>query len=290
IDIFPPLRGRAKPDRLDFLRAMEIPAPEDALLRLLEIQPAGVALKNFAITWNLTPGDADALWDLMDMVLAGPVNARVGFSAANWDRLGIGIETELRLWHEANPDKSGPAQEGLRKLIPHRLAMPVFESLAAHLVSEKRLVHLGSGYCLPGFEARLSPQDEALWKKVKPELEDGHMQPPVVAELSERVNAPKRDLERFLVRAAKLGLVFQVAKNRFLLPDALLELADTAEDLAAQTGEAGFGAAAFRDRTKIGRNLAIELLEYFDAKGLTWRSGDTRKLRKPVSEVFGAIV
>ncbi|MBT5840347.1 MAG: selenocysteine-specific translation factor, partial [Rhodospirillaceae bacterium] len=106
---------------------------------------------------------------------------------------------------------------------------------------------------------------------------------------SEQLGAPKRDLERFLVRAARLGLVFQVSKNRFLMPEALLELADSAEALAAETGEEGFGAAQFRDRANIGRNLAIEILEYFDRQGLTWRSDNTRKLRKPVEQVFGGI-
>jgi selenocysteine-specific elongation factor len=167
--------------------------------------------------------------------------------------------------------------------------VPVFESALDRLVSAKRLVHLGSGYCLPGFEPKLASKDAALWRRVEPLLIDGHMQPPVVAALSEQLTAPRRDLERFLVRAARLGLVFQVAKNRFIVPEALLELADAAEALAADTGEAGFGAAAFRDRTKIGRNLAIEILEYFDRQGLTWRSGDTRTLRKPVAEVFGGI-
>ena len=115
------------------------------------------------------------------------------------------------------------------------------------------------------------------------------MQPPVVAALSEQLGATRRDLERFLVRAARLGLVFQVAKNRFLTPEALLELANAAEALALEAGAAGFGAAAFRDRASIGRNLAIEILEYFDRQGLTWRSGDTRKLRKSVEELFGGI-
>ncbi|MBT3551893.1 MAG: selenocysteine-specific translation factor, partial [Rhodospirillaceae bacterium] len=136
---------------------------------------------------------------------------------------------------------------------------------------------------------KLVNKDAALWRKVEPVLIDGHMQPPVVAALSEQLGAPKRDLERFLVRAARLGLVFQVSKNRFLMPEALLELADSAEALAAETGEEGFGAAQFRDRANIGRNLAIEILEYFDRQGLTWRSDNTRKLRKPVEQVFGGI-
>ena len=289
IDPFPPARGRAKPERIAFIEAMEEPAAEDALLKLLEQHPGGVSLKNFAASWNLTAEDAAALWELAGLRAAGPENDRTGFSPDHWDGLQDAVEIGLRHWHEANPDKSGPAADALRRLTPVRLSVAVFEDVLAALVAAKRLLHLGSGYCLPGFEPKLVNKDAALWRKVEPVLIDGHMQPPVVAALSEQLGAPKRDLERFLVRAARLGLVFQVSKNRFLVPEALLELADSAEALAAETGDAGFGAAAFRDRANIGRNLAIEILEYFDRQGLTWRSGDTRKLRKPVEQVFGGI-
>ncbi|MBT5178730.1 MAG: selenocysteine-specific translation elongation factor [Rhodospirillaceae bacterium] len=289
IDPFPPVRGRAKPERIAFIEAMEEPAAEDALLKLLEQHPGGVSLKNFAASWNLTAEDAAALWELAALRAAGPDSDPIGFSPDHWDALQDAVEIGLRQWHEANPDKSGPAANALRALQPVRLSVAVFGDVLAGLVEAERLLHLGSGYCLPGFEPKLVNKDAALWRKVEPVLIDGHMQPPVVAVLSEQLGAPKRDLERFLVRAARLGLVFQVSKNRFLMPEALLELADSAEALAAETGEEGFGAAQFRDRANIGRNLAIEILEYFDRQGLTWRSDNTRKLRKPVEQVFGGI-
>ena len=50
--------------------------------------------------------------------------------------------------------------------------------------------------------------------------------------------------------------------------------------------EQGFSASQFRDGTGMGRNLAIEILEFFDKSGLTWRDGDTRKLVKSVTEIF----
>ena len=93
-------------------------------------------------------------------------------------------------------------------------------------------------------------------------------------------------MEKFLIKIAKLGRIKQVAKNRFLLPEAVINLADIAATLD-EISEGGFSAAEFRDQTNIGRNLAIEILEFFDKSGLTWRSGNTRKLLKPVSDIFG---
>ena len=167
------------------------------------------------------------------------------------------------------------------------MPLPVYQDMLDRLAVGKKIVNLGAGYCLPGFEPVMSKRDTALWNKIKPILAEGHTKPPVVAELADQLNATPKDIGKYLVRIAKLGMVRQVAKNRFLLPEAVLALAQIAEQLGADRGEAGFGAADFRDRTDVGRNLAIEVLEFFDRSGLTWRSGDTRRVLKPVSEVFG---
>ena len=113
------------------------------------------------------------------------------------------------------------------------------------------------------------------------------MKPPVVNELAGQIKSDPRSLNAFLVRVGKLGMVRQVSKNLFLLPEAVLELAETDEALGNFRGDVGFGAAEFRDNTQIGRTLAIEILEFFDKSGFTWRSGDTRKVLRSVSEVFG---
>ena len=44
---------------------------------------------------------------------------------------------------------------------------------------------------------------------------------------------------------------------------------------------------AFRDAAEIGRNLAVQVLEYFDKRGLTARKDNARRLLKPVAEIFG---
>ena len=92
-------------------------------------------------------------------------------------------------------------------------------------------------------------------------------------------------VERFLQRAARLGLVVRVAGNRFYPPDALRRLGEMAESLGAAADDGMFSTAAFRDRSGIGRNLAIEVMEYFDKVGFTRRSDNVRRVLKPADEV-----
>ena len=59
------------------------------------------------------------------------------------------------------------------------------------------------------------------------------------------------------------------------------------EALAAAAENEMFDAKDFRDRTGIGRNLTIEVLEYFDRTGFTRRTQSGRRIQRPAAEVFG---
>src|SRR5262249_9670764 len=58
IDVYPPPRGRAKPERLAFLRAMQHDNDTVALAALLALLPNGLDLERFARTRNLTSQEA----------------------------------------------------------------------------------------------------------------------------------------------------------------------------------------------------------------------------------------
>ena len=287
IDPFPPARGRAKPARLTFLADLERPSAEEALSALLSNNPAGIELSTFMVTWNLTAEDKELVLAVVEHVIAGPEAAPVLFAPGHWEALQQEAIRNLQAWHDTNPERASLNTHGLRSSASIHMPLPVYQDMLDRLTADKKIINLGAGYCLPGFEPVMSKKDTALWNKIRPILVDGHMKPPVVAELADQLNTSPKDLGKYLVRIAKLGMVRQVAKNRFLLPEAVLALAQIAEQLGDDSGEAGFGAADFRDRTDVGRNLAIEILEFFDRSGLTWRSGDTRKVLKSVSDVFG---
>jgi selenocysteine-specific elongation factor len=57
--------------------------------------------------------------------------------------------------------------------------------------------------------------------------------------------------------------------------------------LAESSPEGRFTAAEFKDRSGIGRNLTIEVLEYLDRVGVTRRDGDARTVLRSAAAVFG---
>ena len=110
---------------------------------------------------------------------------------------------------------------------------------------------------------------------------------PRVRELAAELSLQPEPLTRSLKRIERFGRVAQVAPNRFFLPEMVERLAEVARELAESSPEGRFTAAEFKDRSGIGRNLTIEVLEYLDRIGVTRRDGDARTVLRSAAAVFG---
>ncbi len=87
-------------------------------------------------------------------------------------------------------------------------------------------------------------------------------------------------------RAERLGRVVKVADNRYFLPETLARLAEIGRELAEESAEGAFTATVFKDRSGVGRNLTIKILECLDRMGATRRVGDARVVLRG-GEAFG---
>jgi selenocysteine-specific elongation factor len=252
IDVFPPARGRARPERLAWLAAMEIEDDEAALDALLERSPSGVDMARFAANRNL------------------PAAAGRRFSAAHWRALRDQALAALAAWHTRFPDMAGAAEAHVAQTI--RIPQESVSVLLDELTREGIVVREGAIVRLAAHEVEISPADAALWQRVEPILQCGGLRPPTLAELAAATGVDAKKLEAALSRLARHGNLVRVSKGRFFLPAAVREL----EKIARGMGE--ITAAGFRDRSGIGRNLAIEVLEFFDRTKFTRRVGDAHVL------------
>lgn len=284
LDSAPPARGRGRPDRLAVLAALQDPDPAVALSGVLAASPSGVDLAWFRRVRNLGAEEAEALWTGADMVRA---ESR-GFATARWQDLAASVLGRL-----ADPgddaEPRGYAENRLRRAVDPPLSQAVLSLVLDRLAAEKQVSRAGGFVRLPGEGPTLSAADAKLWDQVRPMVAEGGTRPPRVRELAEILGLAPDVTERFLVRMAGAGLLRRVSRNRFYPHEAIRELAAVAEALTAETGEAGFDARAFRDRSGIGRNLTIEVLEYFDSVGFTRRRGDRRQTAKPAEAVFADV-
>ena len=286
IDPFAPKRGRAKPDRLAALRALTPNDPAAALAGLLATAPEGVDLRRFARACNLTDGAAAEIWAGAEMARLGPAARPIGLAEARRQSLREVILGGLADWHRDYPDIRGAAAEKLRRALPERISQPLFNAIVGDLTETGEISEIGGALRQPGFQPRMAAADAKLWNRIGPLLEAGGLRPPIVRELAAETGLDGKAAERFLVRCTGLGLVIRVTANRFYPPQSVIALATAAEAVAARAPGGLFSAAAYRDHTEIGRNLTIEVLEYFDRVGFTGREGDARLIRRPAGDVL----
>jgi selenocysteine-specific elongation factor len=295
LDPLPPRRGRQRPERLAALAALAAVDAGDALEKLAEA--AGiVALPLFAQARNLPLGEIEALAEVAAAAAAGLTrigtgDAALAIGAARLAQLGERIVAALADWHRTQPDMLGPARGALfARLRGQQAPEAALDAALGILLAEGRVVRdgaAGAALRLPEHQPRLSREDERLWVQVRPLLEAGGLRPPRVRELADELSLAPELLTRFMKRVERFGRLAGVAANRFFLPETVVELAGIAAALAAESPAGNFTAMQYKDRSGIGRNVTIEVLEYLDRIGATRRDGDGRIMLRRPEELFG---
>jgi selenocysteine-specific elongation factor len=284
VDPFAPRRGRRLPARLAVLEASAEADPAQALLRILQVEGL-VTLSDFALVRNLTSVELDRLTDVGEFLRVGPERAAVVVTPDRLAALCDHVVTALAVSHQAQPEALGPTGPALLAQLRAVAPKAALEAALAELATAGRIVRVGPMWRLPEHQPQLTKADERLWDRVRPLLAVEELRPPRVRELAATLALEPETVERFLHRAERLGRIAKVANNRFFLPETLGRLAEIGRELAEGSPDGTFTAAAFKDRSGVGRNLTIQILEYLDKMGATCREGDARVMLRG-GEIF----
>ena len=285
IDIFPPVRGRAKPERLAYLAAMEQADTGSAFSSLMSAAPRGLNLTRFAQNRNLTVREAAELFSGASIRSVATPSGALGFSPERWNGLKSVVVETLTSLHRRAPNMI-PTEERVFLEAGIHLPKEVTAAIAAELTKDGVTVREPSGVRLRNHVAQLSPADAALWKKTDPLLSEHPLRPPTTHDVASALGMELKTTESFLARMSHLGLAVKVTENRFFLPASLRHGAKLTEEIAAANGGL-ITAAGLRDRTGIGRTVAIEILEYFDRIKFTRRIADEHQVLRPARDVLG---
>lgn len=270
LDALPPARGAARPARLARLERLSACSAAEALRWILE-EGEGVA----DLDWLAANFHAEELPGAPDMRRFG---AHLATSHARWVKLREALLGSVEQHHADFPGEPGQPLAAVRARFGPEYGRPLLDAVLQEAVADGALERWGAHLRLPGHRVALSPAEALLWKKVGPLLEAAGGKPARVFELAETLGLPPKEVEAFLVRASLAGLAVRVARNRFFAPAAVERMVSLARDLDAESGGDGFAAARFRDRSGLGRNLTIEVLEFLDECGYTRRRGDLRRV------------
>jgi selenocysteine-specific elongation factor len=235
---------------------------------LLERRAGGIAAAELPVLLGLAPTEAAAV---------ARATAGVRQVGDLWVReqtisdLGARAVGLLKAHHRARPSDRGLSLETLRRGL--RAPDVLAERAVADLASAGRIRVADGVAMLSGFAPRVEGGDAEIDRFVRI-LEEAGLSPPTLTELEQQTG--RRDVSAILRLAAQTGRVEAVERERYYARPAL-------ERFAAALAEIGreslIAPAALRDRLGISRKYMIPLLEWADAKGITERVGDARRLR-----------
>lgn len=268
LDPLPPPRGRWAEPRLQGLAALNRGAWDEALRAALTATPLALDLTPWSARLNRPESALQAVLPRAE----GPPGALRDQN--HWATFKQRIEGLTEAHHQAHPEQLGLRLDELARALERPPRDALHAALRA-LLDDGILVLDRNRYRLPAHRPTLNPADLAAWERLGAHFTQTPKQPPTINDIAKAEDLDPAAFYEQCLRWHHGGRLLQVSKNRFLLPEGLAALEEALRTLATEAPE-GFDARAFRDAAAIGRNTAIDVLEYFDRVGLTRRRGNHR--------------
>jgi selenocysteine-specific elongation factor len=286
LDPSAPARKRRTPERMAQLQALREASAEKALQRLSAIPPGIIFLSSFARDRGLTAEESGEIITRSGLISFGFSETQILTDKANWIKLKAEVEATLNTFHMVYPHLQGMHIDRLRTTLGYKLPKPMFTIVLDAIAAEGGIYLLGSTVRLQGHTLQLSVSDTRIWVKVRPLLASNPVRPPTVHEIAEHVGHPVAAVRQLLKALARMAVLAEVATDRFFLRSAVFEIGIKAAELAQASTANSFTVNEFRNVVGCGRNVAIQILEFFDRKGLTARSGERRQVTKDPAQLF----
>ena len=253
-----PASRRRSAARLQSLRCYQHDNARECLQALLELGPA--TLPDWRASYLLSRAQGES-------IPAGLGAEPLSIDADLWVRSLDYENARAEVLDAIRATGITPAQLQERSNLPGTLVRAATQDL----VAQHKIVNLG-GQLLPADHGReLSETLQALLARCKPLL--NAPQPASLGDLSKTLNLPLAQLDGALQQIAKARALTRISAKRYALPSQVHSWAELTAELAQANP---FSVKEFRDRSGLGRNLSIDVLEYFDRKGYTRRTADTR--------------
>lgn len=279
LDLRAPPRKRRSPERLAFLDSAGRTKATEALTALLATAPFLVDLDAFARDRALSRVELQEAIDSAPAEMVAGTPSRLALSPTQRRTFSETLGRTLSTFHADNPDLQGIGRERLRLQTTPRLPPPAFLAVLRAEHGAGRLVLEGAFVRLPGHAVQLTEAEEKLYALLRPHLEgEGRFRPPRVRDFVDMLGLDERDVRRVLKLSARLGRLDEIRHDHFFTRTTTAEMVQIIADVAAHAECGAFSAGLFRDRVNNGRKVAIEILEFFDRQGLTFRRGDLRRV------------
>jgi selenocysteine-specific elongation factor len=284
IDPEAPQWGKSRRNRLQQLDALEMGQPAVVLEHLLFNNSDTVSLRQCKRLWNLTQEEVDGLlahhpFDAENLVRISADGDELIVSRELWQGYVNCLDQKLAQWHNARPMEPGIRPESLRALAYPQVPAHLLKAVLDDRIRAGQIVHHEQLIRALGHRPTLSPQVQREWQQLETRMQARGLSIPLRSEIQQDTGFDAKHLEMLTRPAIKKGDLFEIGEKRLALPATLLELANLVKQFTYASG--GISVIEAKQVFGLGRNLTIEILEFFDHIGYTKRSGNVRLLADP---------
>jgi selenocysteine-specific elongation factor len=270
-----PQYGKAKPERLTWLRALATGSVDTALEHLL-VNNVTTNWSDLTRAFHLKEGaalpslpDAAVKFDLQQSKW---ITTRDAIAAARQALLD-GLSDEK----VQESDSRGVPKEKLMKLAGKASNRALLEATLTTLI-KTGVLGVTDGRVHDAKDRNKPDGNERHWSSLERQLQTAGHHIPVLSELQRDAQLDETSLKLALKYGTEKGFLHRINATRYALTTTLLDFSETSESLAAVQN---FTVADFKNELDIGRKLAIEILEFFDSINFTQRQGNERTIANP---------
>lgn len=202
---------------------------------------------------------------------------RIFIHHENIDSLVAEAVQQLENYHEKYPLKAGMSKEELKSRLPSAMDGKLFTLLLNHMKKlddialEEDLVRLFH------FTVSMQIDQEDVSRKILDVYWESGLTPPYFKDLSKTLDIDPSTARDVLMHLVEQGKITKIKEDLFFSNQAIEDLKKRLVDFFRTKEE--LTTPDFKEIAGVSRKYLIPLIEYFDARNVTIRVGDTRRLR-----------
>ena len=249
---------------------------------IIDSNEVPVSVKEMAHISNLPPKRIEKLLKSEIKQSKHSPYCTIGETGSLWtkrqtaQRLLMSMENIVVAFHAKNPQATGISKSALLQRFPRYLTDECFEALLIEATSTGKLVLAGNEVSHPSAGAGARALEKKATDSLYAVLSECGATPPALEEAFEKAGLSEQAGRKAVLALEKDGRAMRINKTYCFATEALQE---QERAVTSYLNEHGTGTATeLKEAMGTSRKYAIPLLEYFDEKRITKRTGDERSL------------
>ena len=277
----PQKHKRFKPEVFSGIQKLGDLSPEEVIMyHAEEAGYQGISFSDLRIMTNISDKKLDGSIQrlLSDKVfLMIDREQRVFIHRTCFEQLFSEADVLLNAFHKINPLKPGMPKEELKSRLPPQISPKLFTLMIQNMIKSGQMVQEENMVRLSTHSVLLGQDQTDVRKKILDAYQQNGLTPPYFKEFCKTQNLDEIKSKEVLHVLVDEGLIVRIKDDLYFHQEAILMIKKKLVEFLNAHGE--ITTPQFKDMTGASRKFVIPIIEYFDARNVTIRVGDIRKLR-----------